>query len=118
MVCSADLAACGAGGYDWGMASERDKARRWCQLRLWQLFALVAFVAVILWASKHLSFAIVYTNQETDEILHSGVIVGWDDWTLIDWEEGEGPTQPFFLHEDGELSHSVPATNNHPPQQE
>ena len=42
-----DLAGCGVGGYDWGMTSERDKARRW-QFSLHRAFVVATLLAVAL----------------------------------------------------------------------
>ena len=74
------------------MPSERDKARRWWQLRLWHL---VAFVAVIVWAAEHLALAFIYNGRG-----HSSILVEWDDLKLIDWDSNSllpspDPTQPY-----------------------
>jgi TRAP-type mannitol/chloroaromatic compound transport system permease small subunit len=70
--------------YNAAMSSERDKTRRrWWQLRLWHLFALIAFFAAVVSASQHVGFDIGYNPDEASGRLR----VWWDDSMLIDWSE-------------------------------
>ena len=69
------------------MPNERDKAKRWWRFRLWHLFALVTFVAVVMWVSQHLRLYISYDPLYDT----ASILVHWDEVTLIDadWEWGD-----------------------------
>ncbi len=53
----ADLAGCGVGGYDWGMASEREKSRHW-QFGTKHLFGVVTIFAISLAVPPPFSFVV------------------------------------------------------------
>ena len=67
----ADLAGCGGGGYDWGMARKQDNPTPWrLQLRLSTALLLVALSAVVCaWVTDHRQLRGVI-NEDAHQVKH------------------------------------------------